>query len=498
MQTTKEAIYTKIYNSFKIGTFVLLLANFFGSLAADIVKHGFIGGISFFIFPGGLVMFVIIGLYWIFTMIEKRTNMSVYSKLRFSIYYVSIIYTLITIASTAERPRFYFSMIMIVIVIFTVTVKEYLFLTGVALGAVIINLTGHGMLTYYSFEFAMITGGFIFSYFLRDAFNKVIDGLSDSMEEINEAMDSQDKLIDGVKDSTKHISQEIQALQSASSGLEEMNKETTLASSEIAVGVTSQAEDLQEGVELITRLSENIDTIIENLGQLSVRVSDREEENSRSLEITNQLTENLAKSKELNIGVADVIVKMTNEFELIIQAIDTINSIAGQTNLLALNASIESARAGEAGKGFAVVAEEIRKLSEQTTESSSNINDMVQGLNRQIENAKEINNGIVKQSEETDIITKETENAITETVNFLKSTDNEIKELSDVANLVHGLKTSSLEKMESIAAIAEELSATAEQVGATVENLQAEVVNVDQSVKGINHSVDDLVVLVEE
>lgn len=53
-----------------------------------------------------------------------------------------------------------------------------------------------------------------------------------------------------------------------------------------------------------------------------------------------------------------------------------IQEIASQTNLLALNASIEAARAGEAGKGFAVVAEEIKKLSEDTGEEISKVNDL--------------------------------------------------------------------------------------------------------------------------
>lgn len=53
-----------------------------------------------------------------------------------------------------------------------------------------------------------------------------------------------------------------------------------------------------------------------------------------------------------------------------------IQEIASQTNLLALNASMEAARAGEAGKGFAVVAEEIKKLSEDTDEEISKVNDL--------------------------------------------------------------------------------------------------------------------------
>jgi len=96
-------------------------------------------------------------------------------------------------------------------------------------------------------------------------------------------------------------------------------------------------------------------------------------------------------STNMNVGFTAIFESIQSLYEKsgeIEQIVDLITRIATQTNLLAMNASIEAARAGEHGRTFTVVADEVKKLSNQTSNSASNIKSLVDIIQSEITVAK--------------------------------------------------------------------------------------------------------------
>jgi methyl-accepting chemotaxis protein len=172
--------------------------------------------------------------------------------------------------------------------------------------------------------------------------------------------------------------------------------EVTSTMHEMSINVQNVVKSTQMQTSSVAETSASIDEMVASIQRVAdtartlLEISQRSrEEVHTGIETMEKATTGLTRTSSAIRSSSEIIDVLGRRADEIGKIIEVIDDLAEQTNLLALNAAIEAARAGEHGLGFAVVAEEVRKLAEKSTQSTKEISDLIQGIQKEAREAVE-------------------------------------------------------------------------------------------------------------
>lgn len=327
-----------------------------------------------------------------------------------------------------------------------------------------------------------------------------------SFKEMNSITEGFNKFTDKIHKTVRDIKTSKLHLEAVGQQLGNSSYETVHSINQISSHIQRLRDEMKKQAGRVTETASSVNEVTSNIQSLERMIQSQAAEVTQASASVEEMLANIATvtnsmdkmmvlfdnlSSEIQIGnekqsdVNQRIIEIEQQSKMLHEANVVIASIAEQTNMLAMNAAIEAAHAGDAGRGFSVVADEIRKLSETSSEQSRNIGTQLTKIHTAIEN-------MVSVSEESSQIFSSVSQQIQDTNTLVVQIQSAMTEQSSgsqqIATALHTMNNSTIEVKKA----STEMTTGNKLIFDEVQKLQVAVEQMDSSMSHMNNEAQKI------
>ena len=310
------------------------------------------------------------------------------------------------------------------------------------------------------------------------SFNTFVSKLQEIISSIKNSKDGlsvvEGSLQSSIENTSSSITTIVENISNVTSQIEMQTgsvNETTGSIKEIALNIDNLKKMIQEQSASVTQASASVEEMISNISSVNKTV---EKMAAEFIALENDVAVGVEKQSEVKAKID----RISEQSEMLMEANAAIENIASQTNMLAMNAAIEAAHAGDAGRGFSVVADEIRKLSETSSEQSHTIGDELRKIMQSIEGvvtdsvaSEESFGAVSSRIKTTDVLVRQIRSAMDEQNDGSRQIFGVLQTLNTNTSQVRSSSEEMAAGSQTILAEVKKLQDATEQIKAGMENM---------------------------
>lgn len=290
-------------------------------------------------------------------------------------------------------------------------------------------------------------------------------------DEIGQLLEAMDVMLDSIQSGEEKIAQNATEIMQACSSMVSTLDEVRHAVDAQSSGASEQASSINQITASITEIEKSAMQTMTKAKDLGGVAEKTRQSGQRGLESIETSVMGMKSVRDRVQTIAQTILDLSRQTQQVGEITSVVNNLAQQSKMLALNASIEAAKAGDAGKGFAVVAAEVKNLAEQSEQSTSQVQKILEDIRIATEKAV--------------MVTEEGTKGVDNGLQMIERTGEIIRDLNDV------IREASIASQQIEAAVRQE-SAGIEQITAGMNEINTVTASFVESVGQTTEAMDNL------